>query len=192
MRQEPYEKFAAVAAGTGDACRMFVAWYHGRPVAASIMLVHGQHAVGWRSYSISELAAPVSAHLLTQVTGIEDAVSSGCRSIDLGQSGGAEDLEREGTSLGAVRGRSWTCGSSRLGWPGCGPSGTRAEGVLARALTRSSGRSTLGQPSLSRLALRGAATHPPAPSDSDSLRPRASVYLCASVPARVAEPAPPL
>ena len=146
MRQEPYAKFAAVAAGTGDACRMFVARHDGRPVAAAIMLVHGQHAVGWRSYSISELAAPVSAHLLTQVTAIEDAVSSGCRSIDLGQWGGAEDLEREGTSLGAVSRsvvelRIEPAGLARLRAVRDG-----AQGVLARVLTRSPGRSTLGQP----------------------------------------------
>ena len=146
MRQEPYAKFATVAARTGDACRMFLAWYQGRPVAAAIMLVHGQHAVAWRSYSIAEPPTPVSAHLLTQVTAIEDAVSSGCRSIDLGQWGGAGDPQREENLLGAVSRsvvdlRIEPAGLARLRAVRDG-----AEGVLARALTRSPGRSTLGQP----------------------------------------------
>ncbi len=145
MRQEPYEKFAAVAAGLGDACRVFVAWYHGEPVAASIVLVHDQHAIAWRSYSIPELAAPVSADLLVQVTGIEDAISSGCRSIDLGPSGGGADLRHDENVLGASRSlvdlRIEPAGLARLR-----AVRERAEGVLVRALTRSSGSSTLGQP----------------------------------------------
>ena len=144
-RAEPYEMFATVAAMTGEACRVFIAWYRGRPIAASILLVHGQHATVWGSYSIRELAAPMTAKLLTQVTAIEDAVSSGCRFIDLGPSGDVE-LEHDKNSLGAsprsvVDLRIEPAGLARLR-----AVRERAGGVLVRALTRSPGSSTLGQP----------------------------------------------
>lgn len=136
LHHEPYRKFQTVADTIGEACRVFVAWYQGRPIAASILLVHGQHAIGWRSYSIRELAAPVSANLLTQVTGIEDAISSGCRYIDLGQSGGVADLLHFKSSLGAsprpvVDLRIEPAGLTRLR-----ATEKRAEGVLVRALTK--------------------------------------------------------
>ena len=60
MRQEAVREVRHGGGENGDACRMFLAWYQGRPVAAAIMLVHGQHAVAWRSYSIAELPTPVS------------------------------------------------------------------------------------------------------------------------------------
>lgn len=143
MRQEPLHKFTTVAAGLGDACRVFVAWHHGRPVAATITLVHGQHAVGWRSYSIEELAAPVSGHLLTLVSGLEDAGRSGCRWFDLGQSGGPAGLQRLPSSLGAsprsvIDLRIEPAGLDRLR-----AARERAEGVLARALPRPPDNSTL-------------------------------------------------
>ena len=154
MGQEPYAKFAAVAAMAGDACRLFVAWYHGRPVAATVMLVHDQHAVAWRSYSIEELAAPVCAHLLTQVTAIEDAVRSGCRSIDLGPADGVDTFQREENSLGAVPRSVVDLRIEPAGLARLRAARNRTKGVLVRALTRSPGRSTLGQLSLSRSAPR--------------------------------------
>jgi len=145
LEREPYAKFAAVAAHTGEACRVFVAWFRGRPIAASILLVHGQHASAWRSYSMSELAAPVSADLLTSVTSIEDAISSGCRSIDLGHPP-AENGERVKSSLGAFAGSVVELRIEPAGLARLRAAGVRAEGVLERALTRSPASSTLGQP----------------------------------------------
>jgi hypothetical protein len=146
LRAEPQAKFAAVATGTGDACRVFVGWYRGRPVAASILLVHGHHASRWRSYSVPELAAPVCADLLTQVTGIEDAVSSGCRSIDLVECGGVENRQHDRNSLGASAGSVVDLRIEPAGLARLRAAGARAEGVLVRALTRSPASSTLGQP----------------------------------------------
>ena len=102
LRQEPLKKFETVAALLGEACRVLVAWHRGQPVAAAIMLVHGQHAIGWRSYSIKELAAPVSASILIQVSCVADASRSGCRYFDLGQSGGVATLQQYKNSLGAT------------------------------------------------------------------------------------------
>ena len=102
LQQEPLKKFETVAARLGKDCRVFVAWHQGQPVASAISLVHGQHAIGWRSYSIKELAAPVAANLLTQVRCIADACGSGCRYFDLGQSGGVATLQSYKNSFGAT------------------------------------------------------------------------------------------
>ena len=102
LRQEPRRKFESVAAELGAKCRVFVAWHHGRPVASCITLVHGQHAIGWRSYSIKELAGPVCANNLVQARALADASASGCSSFDLGQSGETASLLSYKRSLGAT------------------------------------------------------------------------------------------
>ena len=135
LRAEPYAKFATVAASTKEACRTFVGWYRGRPVAASIMLLHGHHASSWRSYCIPELATPVFADLLTQVSGIEDAVSSGCRRIDLVCSNGAGDGQQHENSLGAVAGTVVDLRIEPAGLARLRAARARAEGVPVRALT---------------------------------------------------------
>ena len=101
MRQEPLKKFETVAAQLSQACRVFMAWHRGQPVAAAITLVHGEHAIGWRSYSIKELSAPVSANVLTQATCVADACRAGCRYFDFGQSGGVSALQSYKSSFGA-------------------------------------------------------------------------------------------
>jgi hypothetical protein len=102
LRQEPLKQGETVAHLLGEACRVLVAWRRGQPIATAISLVHGQHAIGWRSYSIKELAAPVAANLLIQVTCVTDAGRSGCRYFDLGQSGGVASLQHYKSSLGAT------------------------------------------------------------------------------------------
>jgi hypothetical protein len=102
LRQEPRRKFEAVAAALGAKCRVFVAWHLGRPVASCITLVHGQHAIGWRSYSIKELAGPVCANNLVQARALADASAAGCRYFDLGQSGETASLLSYKRSLGAT------------------------------------------------------------------------------------------
>jgi hypothetical protein len=146
LQAEPYAKFATMAAQMGEACRVFVAWLHGRPIAASVLLVHGEHASTWRSYSVPEVAAPVSARLLTQVTCIEDAVSSGCRSIDLGHSGHVANLEHYRNSLGAAARSVVDLRIEPAGLARLRAARARAEGVLVRALTRSPASPILGRP----------------------------------------------
>ena len=102
LREEPLEKFQNVTALMGDKCRIFVVTHKGVPVASCITFVHGQHAIGWRSYSIRELANPVEANTFAQVAGIEDACASGCNYFDLGQSGEAGDLLSFKHKLGAT------------------------------------------------------------------------------------------
>ena len=124
LRQEPYEKFAAVAAGLGDACRVFVAWYHGRPVAASIMLVARpacdrlaqlQHP-GARGSGLRRPARP--GHRRRGRGPVRLPLD---RPRPVRRPGRPEQKLRRRS---AHRGRWSTCGSSRLGWPGCGPPGT--------------------------------------------------------------------
>jgi Acetyltransferase (GNAT) domain len=79
-----------------------VAWHRGRPVASCITMVHGEHAIGWRSYSIKELAAPVCANNLVQARALADACESGCRWFDLGQSGEVASLQTYKNSLGGT------------------------------------------------------------------------------------------
>ncbi len=102
LRQEPRRKFEAVAAALGPKCRVFVAWHLGRPVASCITLVHGQHAIGWRSYSIKDLAGPVCANNLVQARALADAAAAGCHYFDLGQSGETASLLSYKRSLGAT------------------------------------------------------------------------------------------
>lgn len=100
LKQEPYAKFETVAELMGDKCRVFIAWHRGRAVASCITFVHGEHAIGWRSYSIKELAGPVSANTAVQIAGMGDAIASGCRYFDLGQSGDVSNLQTYKNSLG--------------------------------------------------------------------------------------------
>ena len=65
-------------------------------------MVHGQHAIGWRSYSIKELAAPVCANNLVQARAVADACEAGCRFFDLGQSGDVASLLSYKSSLGST------------------------------------------------------------------------------------------
>jgi hypothetical protein len=101
-RREPLRMFESVAAELGTACRQWVAWHQGEPVAALITLVHGDHATAWRGYGRKALAGPVRAVNLLDTVAIEDACESGCRFFSFGQSGGVVGLERYKESFGAT------------------------------------------------------------------------------------------
>jgi Acetyltransferase (GNAT) domain len=101
-QREPLKKIENVAALLGDKCRIWVAWHQNQPVASSITLVHGQHAVGWRNYSIKDLAAPVRANTFMHISQFKDALASGCRYFDMGQSSDVPGLLEYKRSLGGV------------------------------------------------------------------------------------------
>jgi Acetyltransferase (GNAT) domain len=145
-RAEPDLRIADVAARMGRACRVFVAWRCGRPVAASIMLVHGQHATVWHTIGVGEPAAPAGTDLLLRATAIEDAARSGCRDIGLGPAGDGPDLSGRTGLIGAafrsvVDLRMEPAGLARLR-----AARARAEGVLERAPACPPASPTLGQP----------------------------------------------
>lgn len=100
-RSEPVELFQAVATELGDACRQWVAWRDGVPIAGMISLVHGDHALYWRGYSVKSLAGPVRANNLLQRLAVEDACDSGCRFYGMGGSGDVQTLERFKEGFGA-------------------------------------------------------------------------------------------
>jgi hypothetical protein len=136
LRQEPLKMFETIAALLGQSCRVFVAWHRGQPVAAGISLIHGEHAIGWRSYSIKELSAPVAANVLTQATCVADACRSGCRYFDLGQSGGVATLQSYKNSFGAKP--HWVV-DLRIEPPGLArvrSAKERAQGAVVSAITR--------------------------------------------------------
>ena len=146
MRQEPLKKFETVAALLGPACRVLVAWHRGQPVAAAISLVHGQHAIGWRSYSIKELAAPVAANILTQATCLADACRSGCRYFDLGQSGGVASLQQYKHSFGATPRRVVDLQIEPPGLTRLRSAKERAQGAVVAAMGRHSSGDPAGLP----------------------------------------------
>jgi hypothetical protein len=61
-------------------------------VAATIVLVWRDQAIYWRGYGDPELAPRTRANNLLQRAAIEDACSSGCRTYNMGESGGVASL----------------------------------------------------------------------------------------------------
>jgi lipid II:glycine glycyltransferase (peptidoglycan interpeptide bridge formation enzyme) len=90
--REPYKKFNLVSDAFGEACRVYVAWFDGTPVAASILLIFQEQAFYWRNASDRELTRKTRANDLLQRLMIEDACLAGCRYYHMGESGGVESL----------------------------------------------------------------------------------------------------
>jgi hypothetical protein len=90
--REPLRKYQAVAEHLGDACRVWVAWLDGEPVATLISLVFGRHAQSWRGFGRMDLAGPTRANNFLQRAAIEDACRAGCRTYNMGESGGVASL----------------------------------------------------------------------------------------------------
>ena len=99
-RRDSLAKIQTVADQVGEDCRITIAWHGGEPVAGSITLVHGACATGWRTCSVKALAAPVAANTYVHAAEFRDAVDSGCRYFDLGQSSDVPGLLEYKRSLG--------------------------------------------------------------------------------------------
>jgi Acetyltransferase (GNAT) domain len=143
-RAESSPDFTTVAARMGRACRVFVAWSSARPIAATILLVHGQHATVWRS--VVEPAAPTGTDLLLRATAVDDALRSGCRDITLGVSGSEAHRSGSTSSLGSTSRSVVDLRMEPAGLARLRAAGARAESVLERALTRPPASPTPGQP----------------------------------------------
>jgi hypothetical protein len=100
-RAFPSQRLAAVAAGFGEACSIWVAWYAGRPAAAIVVLRHGRHAKFWRAAMDRELAHPVRATSLLNRLAIEEACLAGCGSYDMGESSPGSSLAHFKEGFGA-------------------------------------------------------------------------------------------
>jgi len=92
QRREPMRKFAVVAHRLQGACRVWVAWHEGVPLASAIALVAGCHSYYWRGFSEREAAARTRVNDLLQSLIIEDSCAAGCRYYNMGESGGVASL----------------------------------------------------------------------------------------------------
>ncbi|HEY6278631.1 MAG TPA: GNAT family N-acetyltransferase, partial [Streptosporangiaceae bacterium] len=91
-RQEPLPKFATVASKLGEDCRIWVAWWEGRPVGAAISLYAGDMAVGWRAFTDRSVPYRFRLHELLITERIQQACERGCHYLELGESVGARNL----------------------------------------------------------------------------------------------------
>jgi hypothetical protein len=99
-RAEPYRKFSAVAGALGEGCRIWVAWWEGRPVATTMSLYAGDAAVSWRAYADRSVPARLRLADVLLVEALRFARESGCRYVELGESGGRADLVEVKTRFG--------------------------------------------------------------------------------------------
>jgi CelD/BcsL family acetyltransferase involved in cellulose biosynthesis len=113
-RREPPRKYAVLAPMLGGACRIWVARLDGRPAAALVVLVYGQHAHYWRGYSDKTLAGPSRANNLLHWLAIQDACRAGCRWYDMGLSGDKTSLADFKSRHGAVP---YDYPEYIIGWP---------------------------------------------------------------------------
>ncbi len=99
-RAEPLAKFAAVATRLGEGCRIQVAWWDGRPIGANITLEAGRSAVGWRSFADRSAPARFRLTEILTVESMRHACDSGCRYLEMGESGARAELAGVKTRFG--------------------------------------------------------------------------------------------
>jgi hypothetical protein len=106
--RDPFEKFRNVAVSLGPACRVWVAWRDGAPIAAVVVLSHGLHSTMWRSAIDKEAGRGTGASELLHQLAIEEACASGHRFYHLGDSAPSSSLARNKRGFGARE--VWYCG----------------------------------------------------------------------------------
>jgi hypothetical protein len=100
-RRDSQRKIETITRVLGEACRIWVAWWQGQPVAA-ILLLQGMNVNDTRSVMDKELATPVCANDLLLKLAIEEACRAGCRYYHLGESGASAGLHHFKSRFGAV------------------------------------------------------------------------------------------
>jgi hypothetical protein len=91
-RAEPFAKFAATASALGTDCRIQVAWQDSRPVGAGITLYGAGGAIGWRLFTDRLLPSRYRLAEVLIAENLRHACESGCRYLEMGESGGKENL----------------------------------------------------------------------------------------------------
>lgn len=99
-RAEPLAKFTSVARALGPDCRIWVAWWEGRPVAATVSLYAGQAAVGWRAFTDRSAPGRLRLFEVLAMEGLRDACETGRRYLEMGESVGRKDLSHIKERLG--------------------------------------------------------------------------------------------
>jgi hypothetical protein len=100
-RAEPYRKFTTVAGRLGPDCRIWVARWEGRPVAANVSLYAGNAAIGWRAFSDRAAPARLRLYEILTLEALRDAIERGCAYLEMGESVGRAELGRIKERLGA-------------------------------------------------------------------------------------------
>lgn len=93
-RRDPWQKFDTVARRLGSACRVWVAWRQGEPLAADVVLTHGYHAVGWRAAMDKDAVHGTGAPQYLVCRALEEACQTGQRFFHLGESAPSSGLAR--------------------------------------------------------------------------------------------------
>lgn len=101
LRANPPSKLATVAQRLGKSCAIWMARRAGEPVAAIVVLRHGQYAKYWRGAMDKEHAAPVRANELLHRLVIEEACAEGRRYYDMGEARPGSPLARFKEGFGA-------------------------------------------------------------------------------------------
>jgi hypothetical protein len=101
-RRDSSEKFHTVAGRLGAACRVWVAWRGGEPIASTIILSHGEHATMWRAAMDKDAARGTGATELLHQLALEEACASGQRFYHMGESAPGSGLARYKRGFGAV------------------------------------------------------------------------------------------
>ncbi|WP_067499394.1 GNAT family N-acetyltransferase [Actinoplanes sp. TFC3] len=94
-------ELAAAAAALGESCVIWSAYWHGEPVAASVVLHRGRHALGWVSAAHRMLAKETSATYLLSSLAIETACAAGAGYFHLGESDPGSGVEAHKAQFGA-------------------------------------------------------------------------------------------
>jgi hypothetical protein len=98
--RDPIDKFQSIANSLGDALRIWVAWHHGQP-AAAILVLQSTNAHYTRGAMDKTLAGPTRANYLLHRLAIEDACTTGCRNYHMGETGHSNSLAQFKTRFGA-------------------------------------------------------------------------------------------
>jgi hypothetical protein len=101
-RRDPPAKFASVAGRLGPDCRVWVARRDGEPVAAIIVLSHGENATYWRGAMDDDLARGTGANELLHHRAIQDACAAGRRRYHMGDSAPESSLAHFKHGFGAA------------------------------------------------------------------------------------------
>jgi hypothetical protein len=136
-RREPAGKLPTVASVFGARCRIYVASVDERP-AAAIVVLHGTHtAAYWRGAMDDDVAGRTYANYLLHRTAIEDAVTAGCATYNMGDSAPGSPLALFKSRFGAVE---QNYASYRLERIGVTAAADRLRGRIGAALKRRRGR----------------------------------------------------
>jgi Acetyltransferase (GNAT) domain len=100
-RRDPSKKFQTVAERLGSDCRVWVGSCAGEPVAAMVVLTHGENSTMWRAAMDKTAAKGTGANELLHRLAIEEACEAGHRFFHLGDSAPASGLARNKRGFGA-------------------------------------------------------------------------------------------